>query len=293
MTRRLLPSALLGAGALVALPASARAQVVGPTLAAGERLRASASATATTSPHERDVATAQLAPSLRGAVRVTSALALRLDVGLASTRYRTDAHRDSVLVTRLANPLLGAEALLLGRGATTASVGLTAGVPLATFPGGIARTQAAEHTYVVAAAARGYDAPWAWAVNVVPLVVDLRVAHVLGPVTVGADVSPAALVSVNREPSAFALSSAVAASVEVGGGIALGLRASAYVTTAEIARGDHAQTSLAPVMRLVRGGSTLEARYALNLDAPSGLAGAYGATRGGFTLTFERRFGRD
>ncbi len=268
-----------------------------------QRLGAEATVTATAAPQTHAVRSAQVAPSLGLAWRVSRPLVLHADVGASFTSYRFgDAPSGSV--ARLANPLVGADVTVIdssrqvdaderaGGPTFRLTLGGLVGGPLVTVPsGGITSSAAAEHADRVALAAAGPRGTFAWARNALPLVARARAAVGAGPLELRVDVEPGLLVSVNRDPSRAAFVVVPEAAL-VGDGYEarLGLATAISTSALEASRGgDFAQSAAFLGGRYHVGALYIVGEARLLLDGPQGVVEQAGTPWG---VTFGIGFAR-
>lgn len=229
----------------------------------------------TVEPTSPDVVTAHVAPSLAAGVRIAGPVALTLDATFGVTSYRV-AGRERVTVGRWGNPFVAVH-LLTSEGASPASpawsgrVGLGAAPPLVTVPGTIHENAAADVADRVALAARGFEAPWLWADNAIPVVVLAAGTWRLGErVELAVDVQPAVVASVNRRPGRLAIDAAAALRYRVET-LVPELRLHGYAQSEPIEDGDLAQTSATVAITHEGDGWWVRSGATVNLDGPSGL----------------------
>jgi len=257
----------------------------------------------TATPQRGAVRSAQIAPGLGLAWRISRPLVVYVDMAASFTSYRFGAApRGSI--ARPANPLIGADIAVfdsaqkagLDEGRETPSFRLTlggrAGAPLVTVPsGGITSSAAAEQADRVALAAAGPRGTFAWARNAVPLAARARAAVAVGPVEFRLDVEPGLLVSVNRDSSRAALV-VVPEAVFVGDGYAarLGFATSLSTRVLEASGGgDFAQSAAFLGGRYNVGSLYLAGEVRLLLDGPQGVVTQAGTPWG---VTFGMGFAR-
>jgi hypothetical protein len=270
-------SSLVGAVALAWLaPGAARAEGVArsaPT--AEERARVEVGGVVTLEPTSPDVTTAHVAPWLSAGLTLAKPVALTLDATYAVTTYRL-AHRARSTVGRWGNPLVAVH-LLAPEGPPEAAgstwsgrIGVGTAPPLVTVPGTIHANAAADLADRVALGARGFEGPWLWADNAIPIVVLAAAAwRVNERVELTADLQPGHLLSVNRRASRVALDATAAVRFHVGGSIPE-LLIHSFVQSEPIEDGDFAQTSAAVAITKEAGRWWVRSGVIVGLDGPAG-----------------------
>jgi hypothetical protein len=159
----------------------------------------------TTSPHGPTVDTFGAALRLTGDYQFENGLGLTLEGGLVSTSLRVEEEprRRGIFP---GNVLVGASFVRRLASQLAAGASLRVGAPLALYHGGIDENRLAELAYTTATAAQGFREPFVWQMNVVPVVLGgsfvLRAPRWL---LLTAELTPAALVSVNQRPSRVAV----------------------------------------------------------------------------------------
>jgi len=258
--------------ALVALTlvADARAQGVAEVLPSrDERARIEVGAVATLLPQTRDVRTSHLAPTLAAGLRLVDRWTLALDATYAVTSYETPG-RDGVTVGRFGNPFVSTHLALPFGEALELRLGLGAAAPLVTVPGTLHENASADVADRTAIAARGFEAPWLWADNAIPVAALFDGRASVGEVELGVSLQPAYVASVNRNASRTAFD----ATARVGyraGAFTPELRLHTYVQSEPIEDGDFAQTSMGLGVRHDWESLWLRGGVVVNLDGPFGL----------------------
>ena len=282
----------VGVSSLVAVlvfASPARAATMGDVpLRDGDRVGASLSEAFTASPQAKAVKMLASVTTLSAAYRPRPRWTLTLDAGLSLTSYRLE-NQSPGSVARAGNPLLGVQLSLPISERLSMRVGIFAGAPLVTVPGGLTSNAAAELADRTATAATGQTLYWMWARNVAPLVALGRLAYRPAErVVLGVDVQPAFLVSVNRDASYVALLATFEARVELGV-FAPGIRLASLVTSRPRDTNDFAQAAASAFLRIDGGRAFGAVEFVSGLDGPQG-PGRPDQTWWGATLTGGARF---
>jgi hypothetical protein len=224
----------------------------------------------TTSPSGPTVRSLGAALQLAGEYRFGSGLGLSIAGGASSVALDIEgqAPRSG---TFPGNLLLGLSLERWLHPGLEGQASVRAGAPLALYPGGIDDNRLAELAYGMAASAHGFREPFLWQPNVVPVIVGARARlHALGWLTLGAQLEPAWLLSVNQRPSRWAHAAQLEAAASFQPFVAqLGL--THFASTLPLENRDRAQTAL-------RGGAgALVHGQRVVLDVSIGLDGPYGA----------------
>ncbi len=287
ITRRRL-AALVTALASVLISPAARASGVGDVpLRPEDRAGVSLSTTGTGSPQSTAAKTLAFIPALAVAYRVTDRWLVTADVAASMTSYRF-ANQERGGVLRLANPMLGVQLEAFESERLKLRVGLAAGAPLVTVPGGITANAAAEHADRAATAATGQRKYWLWARNAIPVVALARLQYEIEELVVRVDLEPGLLVSVNRDPSSVALLGAFEAAMRVGP-LSPGLRLTSLFTSRPRDTNDFSQTTAAAFLRWDGARSFGGAEVVTGIDGPQGLTRS-DQTSWGATLQAGARF---
>ncbi|WP_437579952.1 hypothetical protein [Sorangium sp. So ce887] len=237
----------------------------------------------TASPQDRELATIHVAPQVSAGVRLNGWLSATTDVTSAWTTFQVEgeARRSSF---RFGNPFVTVQAALVEERQRSFRAGIGVAPPLTTFPGTIPENTETEYNYAVATAARGFADYWLWAPNAIPIALLLRCRMDLSaPVVVGAELDPAVLISVNSNPSRLAMVAAAYAGFRMGP-LTPGLRVQMFAQTAPLAGRDFSQWAAILYANAEFEAMFVRSQVAVNLDAPSGLAGQRGATVWGASL---------
>lgn len=281
--------ALAAAFGIAFAPRASAESVASCPLRPEDRGCVSLSTTFSASPSGGEVSTLHFAPQLAASVRFARRFAVTADVTAASTSYRVYGEEGRRTV-RMGNPILGVHYAPWESARGFFRVGLVLGPPLVTVPGTISTNVAAEYGDRVSAAARGFSGYWLWARNQVPIAAAVRAeASFPAGVVLGAGLEPAVLVSVNSLPSRVALAADASVAYRLGP-VTPGVRVQAFVSSMRLAEADFAQVALAPFVRLDLGRGFWRGEVDIDLDGPSGLAGARNATVWGVTLGGGARF---
>jgi hypothetical protein len=254
-----------------------------PTDHAGARF----SASGTASPQSDAVKTLAFIPALAGAWRLHDRWTISVDAAasLSSYRFAGSARGE---IARFANPMIGAQTRMFDSERVSLRLGVAAGAPLLTVPGGLTRNAAAEHADRAATAATGQRFYWLWARNVVPLVLLGRLEYTIEELVVRVDLEPGFLISVNRDPSSVALLGTFEAAVRLGS-LSPGVRLTSLFTSRERDTHDFSQTTAAAVLRW--DGDTIfgSAEAVTGIDGPQG-SSQRDQTSWGVTLGAGARF---
>ncbi|WP_437970436.1 hypothetical protein WMF04_14595 [Sorangium sp. So ce260] len=237
----------------------------------------------TASPQDRELATIHVAPHMSAGIRLNGWLSATTDVTSAWTTFQVagEARRSSF---RFGNPFFAVQAALIEECQRSFRAGIGAAPPLTTFPGTIPENTEVEYNYAVATAARGFADYWLWAPNAIPVALLLRGrVELSAPVIVGVELDPAVLVSVNSNPSRLAIVAAAHVGVRMGP-LTPGLRVQMFAQSAPLAGRDFSQWTAILYANAEFGAVFVRSQVAVNLDAPSGLAGQRGATAWGASL---------
>lgn len=280
--RRARPALLALAALFAAAPASASG-IADVPVRLPDRAGARLSLTATGSPQTTAVKTVAAIPTIAGAYRIARRWTLSLDAALSLTSYRF-AEQPRGEVARVANPVLGALVDVIESGELDLRVGLAAGAPLLTVPGGITANAAAEHADRAATAATGQSLYWLWARNAIPVVGVARLERRIEELVVRVDLQPGVLVAVNRDPSSVALLGAFEAAIQLGP-VAPGLRLAGLLTSRPRDTGDLGQGTGAAFVRWERAAAFGGLEAVTGIDGPQGLTRgdqtSWGVTLGG------------
>jgi hypothetical protein len=251
----------------------ARAAGIGDVpLRAEDRIGVSFSTTMTASPQTKAVKTLALIPSLAGAYRPSERWTITGDVALTMTSYRfADQERGGI--TRISNPVAGVHFSAFASDRLRLRIGVAAGAPLVTAPGGLVTNAAAEHADRAATAATGQSMYWLWARNAVPIIALARLEYFIEEVVVRLDLEPGLLVSVNRDPSSAALLGAFEAAMRLGA-FSPGLRLTSLFTSRQRDTGDFSQSTVTGFLRWEGDHVFAGAEAVTGIDEPQGLARA-------------------
>lgn len=237
----------------------------------------------TASPQDRALNTIHVAAQVAAGVRLNSWLLATTDVTSAWTTFRieSEARRSAF---RFGNPFVTVQAALLEEQNRSIYAGVGVAPPVTTFPGTIPENTEVEYNYAVATAARGFADYWMWAPNAIPIALLLRSrAELSMPVIVGAELDPAVLVSVNANPSRLAVVAAAHAGLRMGP-LTPGVRVQMLAQSAPLAGRDFSQWAATLYANVELEPVFVRSQVAVNLDAPSGVAGQRGATTWGVSL---------
>ncbi len=219
-----------------------------------------------------NISAVTLSSEIIASYRTSTSFSVVIDLGLAycTSERSLDNVESSVVV---GNSLVGAvwdvDVLSFLR---DEQIGLSAGVPLATFPGNIPENRHVEFTYNNANSMRGWSAPYTWIMNVVPVIADIGGSLPFNEhLSADARLMPAFLYSVNRNPSQLTFAGTLGISVHLED-FTPRLSWSMFTTTSSIENNNYDQHSLCLGTDVSLGSTTGTLDLRMNLDAPNGVS---------------------